>query len=494
MVNRIVVPLPGSLDAAISPPCASTRLRAMANPRPAPPESAVLTNRSKMWGRTSTGTPDPESETANPTRSPARSAAINTEPSGGVCRIAFDSMLARTWPIRTRSTSISGRPSAVLASSVIPASAAEGPNAATASSSRRDIPRLSSSTGSRCVRSAWYTPSRIPSILPRITDSGVRSSWARSARRSRRWCSAARSRSVISLKARASRRVSRGPRSSTRASWSPAATRSAASMTSPTGPATRRTAHTATAKRAPSSSRPRIAVGTRSALRSPTPSAPETTITASALVANSRRKNVANAKPTRRRKRRRRPAHHGPPRGGKGSFSGHHGGRNPRPGPHRRWSPIGEPVADAVDGQEVSGPAGHRLDLLPDVLHVCVDGPLVRLEGDAVHRVEELGAREHSPRLSGHGGHELELRRREVDRPAADRDPHPGHVDLDIANPNDLRHSLRGRLGPPEHRPDPGHELLRAERLDHVIVGAELEAHEPVRLVAAGGEDHDRDR
>src|SRR5919106_446279 len=468
MVNRIVVPLPGSLDAAISPPCASTRLRAMANPRPAPPEWAVLTNRSKVWGRTSTGTP-----------------------------------------------------SAVLASSVIPASAAEGPNAATASStrsagstgsrcsrrapasavervsrssSRRDITRLSSSTGSRWARSAWYTPSRIPSMLPRITDSGVRSSWARSARRSRRWCSAARSRSVISLKARASRRVSRGPRSSTRASWSPAATRSAASMTSPTGPATRRTAHTATPKRAPSSSRPRIAVGTRSALRSPTPSAPETTITASALVANSRRKNVANAKPTRRRKRRRRPAHHGPPRGGKGSFSGHHGGRNPRPGPHRRWSPIGEPVADAVDGQEVSGPAGHRLDLLPDVLHVCVDGPLVRLEGDAVHRVEELRAREDSPGLSGHGGHELELRRREVDRPAADRDPHPGHVDLDIANPNDLRHSLRGRLGPPEHRPDPGHELLRAERLDHVIVGAELEAHEPVRLVAAGGEDHDRDR
>src|SRR5918996_1634078 len=86
MVHRIVVPFPVSLDAAISPPCASTRLRAMANPRPAPPESAVLTNRSKMWGRTSTGTPDPESETANPTRSPARSAAINTEPSGGVCR------------------------------------------------------------------------------------------------------------------------------------------------------------------------------------------------------------------------------------------------------------------------------------------------------------------------------------------------------------------------------------------------------------------------
>ena len=50
-----------------------------------------------------------------------------------------------------------------------------------------------------------------------------------------------------------------------------------------------------------------------------------------------------------------------------------------------------------------------------------------------------------------------------------------------------------GALGPPEHGPDAGDELLGAERLDHVVVGAELEARDPVRLVAAGGEDDDGD-
>src|SRR5262249_2249317 len=35
--------------------------------------------------------------------------------------------------------------------------------------------------------------------------------------------------------------------------------------------------------------------------------------------------------------------------------------------------------------------------------------------------------------------------------------------------------------------------LLRAERLHDIVVGAELEAGDPVDLVAAGGEDHDRD-
>jgi hypothetical protein len=40
--KRIVVPRPAALSASILPPCARTRLRAMASPNPLPVESAVL--------------------------------------------------------------------------------------------------------------------------------------------------------------------------------------------------------------------------------------------------------------------------------------------------------------------------------------------------------------------------------------------------------------------------------------------------------------------
>ena len=47
-------------------------------------------------------------------------------------------------------------------------------------------------------------------------------------------------------------------------------------------------------------------------------------------------------------------------------------------------------------------------------------------------------------------------------------------------------------LASPQDRPDPRHELARAERLDDVVVGAELEADDAVGLLAAGGEHDDR--
>src|SRR5207248_11321948 len=68
--KRIVVPAPGVLSAAMDPPCASARLFAMASPRPAPPESAALTNRSNTNGSTSAGIPGPVSATEKATSPP----------------------------------------------------------------------------------------------------------------------------------------------------------------------------------------------------------------------------------------------------------------------------------------------------------------------------------------------------------------------------------------------------------------------------------------
>ena len=59
-----------------------------------------------------------------------------------------------------------------------------------------------------------------------------------------------------------------------------------------------------------------------------------------------------------------------------------------RPGRSRPL--VREPVANALDGQDVAGLAWVGLELAADVLDVRVDCPLVRLERDAVDGVEEL--------------------------------------------------------------------------------------------------------
>src|SRR6266508_1898966 len=239
----------------------------------------------------------------------------------------------------------------------------------------------------------------------------------------------------------------------------------------------------------------------------PWPKPPPSQRTKTPLATDVSRKNSRNSRPTRRLKRRRLRQSQPPgPAGGNGSPSGHQGGRphggpppddrgrahgGPDLGPYL-WSRIGEPVPDAVDGQQVARPGGGRLKLLADVLDVGVDRPLVGLERDPVHRVEELAAGEDAARLAHQHRQELELGRRQLDRLAADRDAHPGDVHLDAGHAQHLRPTGPRRLAAPQHRAHARDQLLGAERLDHVVVGAELEADDPVGLVATGRQDDDR--
>ena len=82
------------------------------------------------------------------------------------------------------------------------------------------------------------------------------------------------------------------------------------------------------------------------------------------------------------------------------------------------------------------------------------------------------------------------------DHPAVAQDPVTGQVDLDVAEVDRGRWLALGHaaLRPPEQGPDPGDELTQAERLRHVVVGAELEADDLVDLRVLGGEHEDRDR
>lgn len=59
-------------------------------------------------------------------------------------------------------------------------------------------------------------------------------------------------------------------------------------------------------------------------------------------------------------------------------------------------------------------------------------------------------------------------------------------VDLDAAT------RRRGALEPPQNRPDSRHQLAGVERLRQIIVRAQLEADNAVRVLAARGQHEDR--
>ena len=88
---------------------------------------------------------------------------------------------------------------------------------------------------------------------------------------------------------------------------------------------------------------------------------------------------------------------------------------------------------------------------------------------------------------------QLELGRRQLDGRATDLGPHARQVQHDVAGTDRLG-GLERPVGPPQDRPDAGHQLARAERLGQVVVGTELETEQLVELVVTGREHHDRDR
>ena len=132
-----------------------------------------------------------------------------------------------------------------------------------------------------------------------------------------------------------------------------------------------------------------------------------------------------------------------------------------------------------------------RLDLLAQAADVHRHGRLVA-EGPAPDLLEQLVARE---RLAGVGQEEaqqVELARGEREPTAAEGGGVLGRVHDQVAVGDGASDAATGPLpGPPQDRVDPEHELARAERLGHVVVGAALEPDHPVGLGAEGGQhDH----
>src|SRR4051812_16505139 len=147
-------------------------------------------------------------------------------------------------------------------------------------------------------------------------------------------------------------------------------------------------------------------------------------------------------------------------------------------------------VPDAADGQHDLRVLGIALDLGPQPLDVHVHQPGVGGVPVAPDLLQQHLPGEHLARLARQRHQQVELQRRELDRPALAQHLVTGDVDAQVPDRQRLRRLV---LGPPQPRPDPRDQLLRLERLDHVVVRAGLQAQHHVHGVALRRQHDDRD-
>ena len=110
---------------------------------------------------------------------------------------------------------------------------------------------------------------------------------------------------------------------------------------------------------------------------------------------------------------------------------------------------------------------------------------------DLRHQVLSL---DHPAGIAHQLGEQVELLAREIELLAAEAGDAGRGVELQLTDPNRLlvRAGAVSRGAPSQHGPYPRDHLAGAERLDHIVVGAQLEADDLVHLGAARGQHHDR--
>src|SRR5256885_12693969 len=100
---------------------------------------------------------------------------------------------------------------------------------------------------------------------------------------------------------------------------------------------------------------------------------------------------------------------------------------------------LGEAIPNPENRKQVARRPRVGLDLPADVLDVSVDSALVRLEGHAAHRIQQLRAGEHAARLARQGREQLKLGLGQIHPPAAKARLHPGQVERNLGAYTDLR-------------------------------------------------------
>src|SRR5919112_4061621 len=151
---------------------------------------------------------------------------------------------------------------------------------------------------------------------------------------------------------------------------------------------------------------------------------------------------------------------------------------------------LAENISDTPRGVDEFGVPGVALYLLAEVADVDVHRAFVA-EFVAPHPAQQRAAREYPAGTGGQSHQQFELGVGEVDLFTIGRHPAAGKVDPEPVVGQFVGPLARRYRGPAHDRPDARHQLPDGERLGDVVVCPELEPHDPVYLVIAGGQHDD---
>ena len=163
--------------------------------------------------------------------------------------------------------------------------------------------------------------------------------------------------------------------------------------------------------------------------------------------------------------------------------------RPARTGQKRTWSVL-EPVSQAVHGDDVTRIVRIGFELLAQPADVDVHGSRFGRGLIAPHRVEQLVTRQHHAGMADQVHEQLELLRRQADRPAAAQDLSRSRTNDDVPERELVGAGVAARA--PQQRFDARQQFRALERLGHVVVRAALEARDLVRDGVARGEHQHR--
>jgi hypothetical protein len=151
-----------------------------------------------------------------------------------------------------------------------------------------------------------------------------------------------------------------------------------------------------------------------------------------------------------------------------------------------------EAVARAAHGFEIARIFRVRFDLLPDTADVNIDGPRCHVGSVAPHRIQQMVAGKDATKVAGEVIEQAEFRGGGGNGLPANGQDHGGGVDGDISDFE--RTGWQGALKAAQHGLDAGYKFARTERLDDVVISADLEAEDAVGFAALGGEKNHRHR
>src|ERR1019366_1898044 len=140
-----------------------------------------------------------------------------------------------------------------------------------------------------------------------------------------------------------------------------------------------------------------------------------------------------------------------------------------------------EAIPDPVHGEKMTRRVAVRLQFLPQLHHVRVHRPRIRKKLVSPNRIQNHVARQRTVRIVHEIGQQIVFRRRQLEIFALALHDAAFKVHFDLG---EVDHLARVAAGAAQHGANACHQLARAKRLHHVIVGADFQQQHLIDFIA----------